>query len=133
MDIEIVLPQVRRKVPFIEQLTRRFYEMYQRNPIHFSHEITFSSKRSSSIDNLVKIQTRMWGSHSSDINEVIRPVLIFFFFFFTIRFDKYKKALKCTKRHQKALKNTTNLRFIKIKNHLSEKNNLFAYLRNSST
>ena len=29
---------------------------------------------------------------SSNINEVIRPVLNFFFFFFTIKFHKYKKA-----------------------------------------
>ena len=39
---------------------------------------------------------------SSSINEVIRSVLLFFF---TIRFHKYKKALKGTKKHQKALKN----------------------------
>ena len=32
---------------------------------------------------------------SSRINEAIRPVL----FFFTIRFRKYKKALKSTKKH----------------------------------
>ena len=42
---------------------------------------------------------------SSNINEVIRPVLNFLFFF-TIRFYKYKKALKSTKKHQKALKST---------------------------
>ena len=39
-------------------------------------------------------------------------------FFFTIRFHKYKKALKSTKkhqRHQKALKSTTNVRFIDLK------------------
>ena len=35
---------------------------------------------------------------SSNIIEVIRPVLNFLFFF-TIRFHKYKKALKSTKRH----------------------------------
>ena len=39
---------------------------------------------------------------SSSINEIIRLVL----FFFTIRFHKYKKALKNTKKHQKALKST---------------------------
>ena len=39
---------------------------------------------------------------SSSINEVIRSVL---FIFFTIRFHKYKKALKSTKKHQKVLKN----------------------------
>ena len=33
---------------------------------------------------------------SSNVNEVIRPVLDFFF---TIRFHKYKKALKSTKKH----------------------------------
>ena len=42
---------------------------------------------------------------SSNINEVIRPVLNFLFFF-TIRFHKYKKAPKSTKKHQKALKST---------------------------
>ena len=38
--------------------------------------------------------------NSSNINEVIRPVLNFFFFF-TIRFHKYKKALKSTKSTKK--------------------------------
>ena len=47
---------------------------------------------------------------SSNINEVIRPVLKFFFFF---RQDltstkKYKKALKSTKKHQKTPKSTKN-------------------------
>ena len=42
---------------------------------------------------------------SSSIYKVIRPVLNFLFFF-TIRFHKYKKALKSTKKHQKALKST---------------------------
>ena len=43
------------------------------------------------------------------------------FFFFTIRFHKHFKAPKSTKKHQKALKNTANLIFIKLKKHLSEK------------
>ena len=38
------------------------------------------------------------------MNKVIRPVLNFLLFFFTIRFFKYKKALKSTKKHQKAPK-----------------------------
>ena len=42
--------------------------------------------------------------NSSNINEVIRPVLNFFFFI--IRFHKYKKAPKSTKKHQKVLKST---------------------------
>ena len=33
---------------------------------------------------------------SSIYKEVIRPVLLNFLFFFTIRFHKYKKALKST-------------------------------------
>ena len=44
------------------------------------------------------------------------------FFFFTIRFSKYKKSSKkhqnvpkSTKRHQKALKSNTKLRFIDLK------------------
>ena len=44
---------------------------------------------------------------SSNINEVIRPVLNLFFF--TIRFHKYKKAPKSTKKHQKALKSIKKL------------------------
>ena len=36
----------------------------------------------------------MVNKFSSSINEVIRPVINFLFFFFTIRFHKYKKALK---------------------------------------
>ena len=48
---------------------------------------------------------------SSNINEVIRPVLNFF----TIRFHKYKKAPKITKKYQNALKNTINLRLISLK------------------
>ena len=47
---------------------------------------------------------------SSNINEVIRPVLNFLFF---LRSDF--TSTKSTKKHQKALKNTTNLRFIKLK------------------
>ena len=35
---------------------------------------------------------RNWHNSSSNINEVIRSVLNFLSFFFTIRFDKYKKA-----------------------------------------
>ena len=62
---------------------------------------------------------------SSNINEVIRPVLIFLFLFlFFFDFTKTKKhqiAPKSTKKHQEALKNTTNLRFIKLKKHLSGK------------
>ena len=38
---------------------------------------------------------------SSSIYKVIRPVLSFFLSFLTIRFHKYKKALKSTKKHQK--------------------------------
>ena len=53
---------------------------------------------------------------SSNINEVIRPVLNFLFF---LRSDF--TSTKSTKKHQKALKNTTNLRFIKLKKHLSGK------------
>ena len=48
---------------------------------------------------------------SSNINEVIRPVLKFFFFFFRqdlTSTKKYKKALKSTKKHQKAPKSTKN-------------------------
>ena len=47
---------------------------------------------------------------SSNINEVIRSVLNFFFFF-TTRFHNYKKAQK----ELKSIKNTTNLRFISLK------------------
>ena len=44
---------------------------------------------------------------SSSINGVIRPVLDFLLlFFFTIRFHKYKKAPKSTKKHRKAPKGT---------------------------
>ena len=58
----------------------------------------------------------------SNINEVIRPVLNFLFFFFDFTSTKkHQIALKSTKKHQKALKNTTNLRFIKLKKHLSGK------------
>ena len=57
---------------------------------------------------------------SSNINEVIRPVLIFLFFDFT-KTKKHQIAPKSTKKHQEALKNTTNLRFIKLKKHLSGK------------
>ena len=39
---------------------------------------------------------------SSNINEVIRPVLNFLFFFY----DKISQALKSTKKYQKALKST---------------------------
>ena len=39
------------------------------------------------------------NENSNNINEVIRPVLNFLFFFFTIRFHKYKKAPKSTKKH----------------------------------
>ena len=38
---------------------------------------------------------------SSNINEVIRPVLNFLFFFY----DKISQVQKSTKKHQKALKN----------------------------
>ena len=41
---------------------------------------------------------------SSNINDVIRSVSNFLLFFFMIRFHKYKKAQKSTKKHQKALK-----------------------------
>ena len=44
---------------------------------------------------------------SSSIYKVIRSVLNFLFVF-TIRFHKYKKVLKSTKKHQKALKSTKN-------------------------
>ena len=47
---------------------------------------------------------------SSNTNEVIRPVLNFFFM---IRCHKYQKARKSTKKHQKALKS--------IEKHLSGK------------
>ena len=40
---------------------------------------------------------------SSNINEVIRPVLNFLYFFYD-KFHNYKKALKSTKMHQKAPK-----------------------------
>ena len=40
---------------------------------------------------------------SSNINEVIKLVFNYLFFF-TIRLHKYKKALKSTKKHQKTLK-----------------------------
>ena len=66
---------------------------------------------------------------SSNINEVIRPVLNFLFF---LRSDF--TSTKSTKKHQKALKNTTNLRFIKLKKHLSGKNNfLFFYDKITNT
>ena len=52
---------------------------------------------------------------SSSVNKAIRSALNFLFSFFTIRFHKYKKAPKSTKKHQKALKSTTNLRFIDLK------------------
>ena len=58
-----------------------------------------------------------YPNNSSNINEIIRPVLNFFFL--TIRFHKYKKkhqkVLKSTKKYHKALKNTTNWRFISLK------------------
>ena len=47
---------------------------------------------------------------SSNINEVIRPVLNFLFFFY----DKISQVQKSTKKHQKAPKS--------IKKHLSGKN-----------
>ena len=65
--------------------------------------------------NLIKANTYFKGKGSwisSNGNKVIRPVLNFLFFF-TIRFHKYKKALKSTKKHQKAPKS--------IKKHLSGK------------
>ena len=75
---------------------------------------------------------------------VIKPVLNIFFF--TIRFHKYKKVPKSTKKHQKVFKNAqvekSNFFTIKfheykkhqktlksIKNIYVEKSNLFAYLR----
>ena len=66
---------------------------------------------------------------SSNINEVIRPVLFFFYdkITNTKSTKKHQKALKNTKKHQKALKNTTNLRFIKLKKHLIGKNNFFFF------
>ena len=39
---------------------------------------------------------------NSNINEIIRPVLNFFFFFF---YDKISQVQKSTKKHQKVLKN----------------------------
>ena len=58
---------------------------------------------------------------SSNKNEVIRAVLNFLlFFFFTIRFYKYKKALKSTKKDQKALKITKKHQKA-LKKHLSGK------------
>ena len=68
---------------------------------------------------------------SSNINEVIRSVLFFFYdkITNTKSTKKHQKALKNTKKHQKALKNTTNLRFIKLKKHLIGKNNFFFFLR----
>ena len=59
---------------------------------------------------------------SSNINEVMRPAL----FLFMIKLQ-IQKAPKSTKMHQKALKNTTNLRFIKLKKHLIGKNNFLFF------
>ena len=58
----------------------------------------------------------MCAKQSSNIDEVIRSVLNFLFFF-TIRFHKYKKAQKEYKalKSTKKYKNTTNLRFINLK------------------
>ena len=45
--------------------------------------------------------------HIAELSSIIIEVVVLvlnFFFFLTIRFHKYKKALKSTKRHQKAPK-----------------------------
>ena len=45
--------------------------------------------------------------HIAELSSIIIEVVVLvlnFFFFLTIRFRKYKKALKSTKRHQKAPK-----------------------------
>ena len=62
----------------------------------------------------------------SNINEVIRSVLNFLFFFY----DKISQVQKSTKRIQgtKRHKNTTNLRFIDLR-FINLRFNLFAYLR----
>ena len=51
---------------------------------------------------------------SSNINEVIRSVLNFLFFFYD-KILQAQKELKRTKKHPKKIKNTTNLRFINLK------------------
>ena len=63
---------------------------------------THKEKKLNSVQEFVRIKSYL----SSNINEVIRPVLNFLFFF-TIRFHKYKKHQKApesTKKRQKAQK-----------------------------
>ena len=61
------------------------------------------------------LQTTASGGVSNNTNEVIRSVLNFFFFM--IRFHKYKKAQTEYKapKSTKKYKNTTNLRFINLR------------------
>ena len=50
---------------------------------------------------------RVMFSQSSNINEVIRPVLNFLYFFFTKRFYKYKKAQNIKNVYKKHLSSNT--------------------------
>ena len=80
---------------------------------------------------------KRWDKFSSNVDEVIKSVLNIFFYDKILHKKKSIKIKQGTKKHWKAPKNTTNLRFIKIKfidirfiklkKHLRSKRNFFAY------
>ena len=63
------------------------------------------SERKGDKQKMLAVQYKKNDEKSSSINKVIRLVLNFLFFFFTVRFHKYKKALKRTQ----ATKSTINI------------------------